>query len=283
MSAACESLGCMTYTPFPVFHTCVEAVTQLSPHIIRITLAGPQLRNYAAHGLDQRMKIVLELPEGGYGDFGILDDPPPGLNQWYAKWRMLPADQRNTIRTFTTSGIRPAQEEIDIDFVVHNPGGPASQWAQQAIPGDRLLVVGPDSRAEDSTGGIDFRPGAAKRILLVGDETAFPAIRNILTKSQPETQYHVFLASEMVQDAQTVQQTGPNQYMHRVTPADGQLAVDIHEWALAQQPATPGFYAWIAGESGVVKQLRRLLVNDHHVPREAITFSGYWKRGRAEH
>ncbi|MFI6983546.1 SIP domain-containing protein [Embleya sp. NPDC050154] len=40
-------------------------------------------------------------------------------------------------------------------------------------------------------------------------------------------------------------------------------------------------YAWIAGESGLVKGARRLLVREHGVPRTAITCTDYRKEGRA--
>ncbi|MFX5718523.1 SIP domain-containing protein, partial [Acinetobacter baumannii] len=58
--------------------------------------------------------------------------------------------------------------------------GPAGAWAEVAAIGDRILVVGPDARSEESAQGIDFHPGTAQRLLLAGDETAAPAICAIL-------------------------------------------------------------------------------------------------------
>ena len=42
-----------------------------------------------------------------------------------------------------------------------------------------------------------------------------------------------------------------------------------------------GIYAWIAGESGVVTGLRRVLVKDLEVDRRQVAFMGYWRRGVA--
>ncbi|WP_026819479.1 siderophore-interacting protein [Arthrobacter castelli] len=42
------------------------------------------------------------------------------------------------------------------------------------------------------------------------------------------------------------------------------------------------FYAWIAGEAGTVKELRRYLVRDLGVDRRRVAFMGYWRRGRSE-
>ena len=41
-------------------------------------------------------------------------------------------------------------------------------------------------------------------------------------------------------------------------------------------------YAWLAGEAGAIKTLRRHLVTDHGIDRRAIAFMGYWRLGRAE-
>ena len=46
-------------------------------------------------------------------------------------------------------------------------------------------------------------------------------------------------------------------------------------------PATYG-NAWIAGESGSVKALRRHLVNERRLDRRRVTFVGYWRKGLSE-
>src|SRR5690606_4115426 len=68
-----------------------------------------------------------------------------------------------------------------VDFVIHlAPGasGPASRWAAEARPGDRVVLIGP--RKGVDFGGLEFQPGAARKLLLVGDETAVPAVSAIL-------------------------------------------------------------------------------------------------------
>ncbi len=42
------------------------------------------------------------------------------------------------------------------------------------------------------------------------------------------------------------------------------------------------FYAWIAGEAGVVKEMRRYLVCDVGIDRKQVAFMGYWREGKAE-
>ena len=42
------------------------------------------------------------------------------------------------------------------------------------------------------------------------------------------------------------------------------------------------FYAWIAGEAAVIKDLRRYLVRDVGIDRKQVAFMGYWREGKAE-
>jgi iron complex transport system ATP-binding protein len=42
------------------------------------------------------------------------------------------------------------------------------------------------------------------------------------------------------------------------------------------------FYAWIAGEAGVIKDMRRYLVRDVGIDRKQVAFMGYWRQGKAE-
>ncbi|MET3919587.1 NADPH-dependent ferric siderophore reductase [Arthrobacter sp. UYEF20] len=42
------------------------------------------------------------------------------------------------------------------------------------------------------------------------------------------------------------------------------------------------FYAWIAGEAGAIKELRRYLVRDVGIDRKQVAFMGYWRQGKAE-
>jgi len=42
------------------------------------------------------------------------------------------------------------------------------------------------------------------------------------------------------------------------------------------------FYAWIAGEAAVIKEMRRYLVRDVGIDRKQVAFMGYWRQGKAE-
>ncbi|MFJ2979580.1 MULTISPECIES: siderophore-interacting protein [unclassified Curtobacterium] len=293
---------------YRVFSVRVAAVTSLTPHFVRVTLTGDALAEFSSVGLDQRIKIVLPIPGHGFTDL-------PDGEDWYGAWRALPDAVRNPLRTYTVRSFRPDARELDIDFVAHGDTGPASRWVSACRVGDELRIVGPavpSSPAELPTGAAEFDPGAANRILLAGDETAAPAICAILEALDVATVGHVFI--EVPTDADRLPVSAPagvevrwiarNGASHGVRMTDqvhawastvaagpacgdaGELAdVDVDEQVLWDIPAGDEprpVYAWIAGEAGCVKELRRHLVRGVGLDRKQVAFMGYWRHGKAE-
>ena len=111
--------------PFRIFHVRVSRLRRLSPTFMRVTFTGDDLGLFADNGLDQRIKIILPLP--GHG----LTSLPTG-SDWYARWRELPDELRNSVRTYTARAVRPDLREVDVDIVMHelhDDAGPAARWA----------------------------------------------------------------------------------------------------------------------------------------------------------
>ncbi|MDT0209678.1 siderophore-interacting protein [Curtobacterium sp. BRD11] len=299
---------------YRVFSVRVAAVSALTPSFVRVTLTGDALADFSAVGLDQRIKVVLPIPGHGFTDLPDGDD-------WYGAWRALPDAQRNPLRTYTVRSFRPDARELDIDFVAHGDTGPASRWVSACRVGDELRIVGPavpSSPAELPSGAAEFAPGSATRILLAGDETAAPAICAILEALDVATVGHVFI--EVPTDADRLPVTAPagvevrwiarNGASHGVRMTDQVHAwaaevttgaasvaepvrgavdladVDVDEQVLWDVPAALDerpVYAWIAGEAGCVKELRRHLVRGVGLDRRQVAFMGYWRHGKAEH
>src|SRR4051812_27621120 len=156
------------YRPFAVQ---VARVAQLGPSFRRVTFTGVDLDQFAAGGADQRVKVLLPLPGTG------LADCPTGAD-WYADWRALPPERRNPMRTYTLRAARRLEREVDIDFVLHGSTGPASAWAERALPGDEVVLVGPNARFRGPRGGVEWRaPPRAPARPLGGGAGAPPAAR----------------------------------------------------------------------------------------------------------
>lgn len=171
----------------------VEAVELVSPSFVRITFGGPgvdQLGN-PAETFDQRIKLIFPPASG------VLPDLSCSGDEWYQAWLAVDEAQRGSMRTYSIRDVvvDDGRTSLVIDFVLHLvPGetGPASTWASTATIGDELLIVGP-RRGRFDGGGIEYRPGDARMVLLAGDETAAPAIARIIEDSGPELRGAAFI------------------------------------------------------------------------------------------
>ncbi|HEY1134374.1 MAG TPA: siderophore-interacting protein [Nocardioides sp.] len=160
----------------------VRAVRRVSSSFVRVELGCDEFADLARETpwLDQRIKFVFP-PEGG-----ALPQVEPVDGDWYSPWIALPEDERGCMRTYTVRDVIAdgADTLLVVDIVVHDPGehgeesGPGNDWARAATVGDRVLVVAP--RRGHDFGGIEWLPGDATDLLLVGDETALPAVYGIL-------------------------------------------------------------------------------------------------------
>jgi len=296
----------VSHHPYRSFRTTVSRIARLSPHFTRITLTGDDLVHVGTDGLDQRIKLIIPFADGTITDVGQFDQTQ-SMTDWYRRWRELPDELRNPIRTYTIRSPRPDAREIDVDFALHGTEGPASAWASTAQVGDPLCVVGPNSQCESPSGGIEWKPGAATSVLIAGDETAAPAICSIV-ESLPEG-----VTGEVCIEVPTEHDTLPLAapdgvrvtWLAREGAAHGsRLTAAVHAWGreraataapvdltdpdpdevLWDVPETVdgGEYAWLAGEAGTITALRRHLVRDLGIDRRSIAFMGYWRAGRAE-
>ncbi|MFD5224251.1 siderophore-interacting protein [Microbacterium sp. NPDC058342] len=296
----------MSHHPYRTFRTTVARITALSPSFTRITLAGDDLAHFGTDGLDQRIKLIIPFADGTITDVGQFDETQ-SMTDWYRRWRELPDELRNPIRTYTIRSPRPGDREIDVDFALHGTEGPASAWAGGAGVGDPMFVVGPDSRAEAPGGGIEWKPGTATSVLIAGDETAMPAICSIVESLHDGITGDVCI--EVPTESDALPLSAPDgvrvTWLARGGAAHGvRLSAAVHAWgrerAAASAPGTAlaetdpdvlwdvpeavgsGEYAWLAGEAGTITALRRHLVRDLGIDRRSIAFMGYWRQGRAE-
>lgn len=302
---------------FRPYATEVARITRLTPHFTRVTFTGPLVRFFGTDLLDQRIKLMFPLPGVGLSDIGVDDEESILAGEWYTRWRELPHHARNPLRTYTVRAVRSEMSEIDIDFVAHGDGGPAARWLLSAAPGDQLTIVGPDARSLNSAIGIDWHPGTATEVLLAGDATAAPAICNILRALAPGIRARAFIAVDSLDDALPLSTPDDVTVTWVATgggrnPEGRSLEECVREWirenraiiapaiSAARQevedvdvdteliwdsPETVdgnSFYAWLAGESAMIKALRRCLVTETGIDRSRVAFMGYWREGKSE-
>lgn len=261
--------------PYRFFDLTVLRTVRLGPSMRRITLGGPGSDGFVAGGRDQSLSIFL--PPAGRTEAVV---PVDENGEWFPAWRALPPDDRAVMRSYTVRAQRCAEDgsaEVDIDFALHEHGGPACRWAQAAAPGQRLLVLGPTG--EDNN-GIRFQPPQDTRwVLICADETALPAASAALEWLPAGTKARVWLEVPHGEDRLEIRTEADVHLTWLVRDEGAPSAVDAVR--AADLPGeTP--YAWIAGESSGVRELRRHLVRERAFDRGRVTFVGYWRRGLSE-
>lgn len=295
----------------------VVRVDRLSPSFVRVELGGACLADFGVEGplYDQRIKLVFPgIPGGPLPSFEGADDT------WWTTWLARPTEERGHMRTYTVRDVvgEGADTRLVVDIVVHGDAhgtpGPGCAWAARAVPGERVVLMAP--RRGTFYGGIEFvPPQPTSRLLLVGDETAVPAICAILAQLPTDAVGAAFM--EVPTPADVLSVVHPEGVeVTWLSRGGGDHGSALHPAVLTHLGAGPAplvepeeidpdlwetpsysssgeaiddadavghdlgdLYAWIAGESGVVTALRRVLVKELGVDRRQVAFMGYWRRG----
>lgn len=252
--------------PKPQHALTVESTDRLGPHLVRIVLTGDSLADFgAAEFTDAYVKLLFVDP--------ALGEPPydlAGIRE------SAPADLQPVSRTYTVRAIDRSARRLTIDFVTHGDTGCAGPWAIGARPGDRAVLLGPGGGySPDPT--VDWH-------LLAGDLSATPAIAAAL-EALPSSAKGVALL-EVESEADVLDLTAPEgvEVSWLVNPDTGDVdflarTVDSAAWPSDVAMGTVQVFAH--GERESIKAVRRVLKH-REVPREAISISGYWARGRTE-
>jgi NADPH-dependent ferric siderophore reductase len=309
-----------TTTDLPLLLEEVECVSvqRLSPSFVRVELGSPGLAEIGideGNLYDQRIKLIFpDTPGGPLPSFEGADE------SWFYTWLEKPVEERGHMRTYTVRDVvgEGADTRVVVDFIVHEGEcGPGGTWGANASPGDRLVMMAP--RKGMPYGGIEFVPGDARTLLLVGDETAVPAVAAILEQLDPAARGDVFLEVPETGDVLTLQHpegvriswhprngAARGHALHEavlghlgagrrhVDVTDDEIDPDLWETPTHSSSGEDveadhrsvghdfdGLYAWIAGESKVVTGLRRALVKDLGIDRHQVAFMGYWRVGVA--
>jgi NADPH-dependent ferric siderophore reductase len=238
----------------------VQRTEQLSPTMVRIVVTGPELSRFAANEYsDAYVKLVFLRP-------GV--DYPRPLDLGAVREQFDASDWPQQ-RTYTVRAWDPAALELTVDFVVHGDEGLAGPWARSASPGDELLLQGP---------GGGYRPDpAADWHLLIGDESALPAIAASLERLPAGAVGHVLIE---VHDADGEQKlAAPAGVAVHWVHSGAEFGVELVAAVAALTFPDGAVQAFVHGEAGVVKDLRRLLKLERGIPQDQLSISGYWRQG----
>ncbi|MFS0853111.1 siderophore-interacting protein [Microbacterium sp. 179-I 3D4 NHS] len=262
-----------------LLHLTVLRTERLSEHWMRVTLGGGDIAKFRPMGFDQWFRLFLPIG----GDAGLERVPAKANRMFgYLKFLRIPDGERPVMRNYSVRAYRPATvergAEIDVDFVLHGSAadgtaGPASRWAEICEPGEHVLLIDE---------GLTFNPErGTDRVLLVGDETALPAIASIAASLPASATGTALIEVPSPDDALAFPHPEGLAVEWIVRPHDAQPGVLALERVAEQELPPAPFHAYAAGEQSLASGVRKLLVGERGVDKGAVSFCGYWKVGAA--
>jgi len=229
----------------------VTAVQRLTPSMQRITFASPDLHDFESLGSDDHFKLLLPVAPG------------QGRNG---------ADV--ALRDYTPRAYDAAKGTMVVDFALHE-AGPATAWALAAKVGDQLKTGGPRG---STVVADDF-----DWYLLIGDETALPAIGRRLEELRPGVPVTTLISVDSDADRQAIQTRADWTALWLCRGGKSpQEDADLFRAALAGRAMPPGEgYIWIAAEAKVARIMREYALTTLKHPMEWVKAAGYWVQGEA--
>ncbi|MZD07177.1 SIP domain-containing protein [Streptomyces sp. SID5785] len=246
----------------------VRSCQPLSPGFATVTLGGPGIRHLVPGGPDQAVRLFFT----GEGQ-QELRMPTVSNEAWMAQVLLMPRATRPRVRNLTVRRLRPVEQELDIEFALHGDT-PMTSWVRRVRPGDPAGIF--------DLGSMYRPPDHARGRLLVGDESALPAILSILDSDPNPPPTEVFVEVASAHDIRPVA-TPPEVRIHWLRRDSESLRPGVRALEAvgdAELPEAP-LHAWVAGESRLATSVRRHLVNDRGVPKRDVSFYGYWRLGRS--
>ncbi|WP_136030596.1 siderophore-interacting protein [Microbacterium sp. PF5] len=222
----------------------------LAPDFVRVRLTGPDLAGFDSPGADDHMRLFF----------------PDGPVESVEELRAAPS------REYTP--LAWGEDWLDVEFAVHGDQGVAAPWAATAPLGAEIGVGGPRGAAV-----VTGTPGSW---LLVGDETAIPAIRRFAALIPDDAPARIVIETVAESGELDLAAPVPVQWLHRGDDPAGSALIAFLESLSGDDLVGTDPFVFIAAEQSIVKPGRALL-DRWGVDTAKAVVKGYWKRGQAEY
>ncbi|WP_244467881.1 siderophore-interacting protein [Nitratireductor soli] len=243
----------------------VEGITQLTPAMRRIRLAGENLGRFAKFG-GMHIRVLfptVRVPQPEWPSLGAN-----GLAAWPSE------DRCPTPRAYTIRRMSVDNGWIDVDFVVHPGDSVGSRWAEGASPGSKLGIMGPVGRPI---------PLDAEWYVMGADETGLPALSRMLETLPAATRGIAFVevADESeVQDLANPTSIQVRWILRNGVPAglDERLARSV---VAVKWPENSRSFGWFAAEAIPASIVRNHWRKIMDLGRDETLAAAYWDRTKA--
>jgi len=232
---------------------------RLTPHMQRIVVGGAELEGFESPSPDDHVKLFFPNADGAFV-LPVLTEQGPRYPEGLAP---------SPARDYTPRHHDADAGELVLDFVLHGHGV-ASSWAARAQVGDALVVAGPR--------GSHLVADDYDAYVLIGDETALPAIARRLAELPEHAQAEVLIEIPEEADRQPLPSAAQVRVSWLERNGFDAASSTLLEDALVDFETPDGdAYYWIALESRRARMMRKFVEGHLQVPRDWIRATGYWK------
>ncbi|MCZ9308231.1 siderophore-interacting protein [Corynebacterium uberis] len=178
-------------------------------------------------------------------------------------------------RGYTIRNVDLNQGTFDLDFVLHEPAGPASTWAKNCAPGDELEAT------YYNTNPFVLPDPLPKGVVLFADLAGYPAVYDIADHlvSTPET-------ADLPVEIHMIRHHATDEDMP--LPDAPHLTVTWHDYvsdgtaalAAAQDTRYRGWYVWISADTRSTLKCRSAAKRELQADKEHLHAHAYWSPGK---
>ncbi len=252
---------------FPLVPRLVEVIEiiDLTPKMRRFVLQSEDLKTFDSQDADDHMKLLFPAEGQDAPTLPVATEDGLKLPEG-----AVPSERRD----FTPRAFDREAGTLTVDFALHG-SGPAGSWAQDAVIGDKLGVLGPRG-SKVMRGGIDV-------YLLLGDETALPSIARRLEELPAGQKAIAFVEVDGAAEEIAIETNAALElsWLHRNGAAPG--TTTLLEDAIRALPKPEGTVSVLAGgEATSLKPVRAFMKEAGYDPA-LLRFSGHWKLGVVDH
>ena len=221
----------------------VARVEELTPAMRRVHFQSPELSDFVSMSPDDHIKLIFAEVDGAA-----------------------------VMRDYTPRSFDNAAGTLVVDFALHGDAGPATAWAMQAKAGDDFQIGGPRGSA--------IIPDVFDWYLLVGDETALPAIGRRVEELRADVPVTTIAVIDTAADVQSFETAAKWDAAWICRDAEGHDDIANVRKAIDKLFPTGGEgFVWIAGEGQFAKALRAHVLEQHGHPINRMKAAGYWVKG----